>query len=81
MTMQSLDVDESAELGGIMKHEDLPHHFLTESEALRFLNWPTSRREKLRELVPNSGMSLGKIYMTKDIRQFQEKLNAHAASN
>ena len=64
-----------------MKDEHLEHHFLTESEALRLLNWPSSRRKKLRELVPHQEMAFCFVYLTSQVREFQEKLNAHATFN
>jgi hypothetical protein len=34
----------------------------TESEALRKLNWPGSRRVELRELMPSIECATGRIY-------------------
>jgi hypothetical protein len=40
----------------------MSEHAYTESEALRKLNWPASRRGELRNLLPSIEVATGRIY-------------------
>ena len=52
----------------------IPAAAISESEALRLLNLPTSRRDWLRNQLPSVPMSNGNIYAKEEVTRLADRL-------